>query len=97
MRRLFLLRHGETEGRSSVRFLGRTDTPLSEEGRAQMRRVREGLAPLPFDRAFSSRLKRAVESARIVLEGKGVEAREVAGFDEIDFGRLEGLTEPEIA
>lgn len=97
MRRLILLRHGETEGRSSVRFLGRTDTPLSEEGRAQARAVRDALGGIGIERAFTSRLKRAIETARIVLDGRGIEASEIAGFDEIDFGRLEGLTEGEIA
>ncbi|MGH7150886.1 MAG: histidine phosphatase family protein, partial [Planctomycetota bacterium] len=54
MRRLVLVRHGETEGRSSVRFLGRTDSPLAEEGRDQLRRARDELAPLSFDAAFTS-------------------------------------------
>lgn len=97
MRRLVLVRHGETEGRSSVRFLGRTDTPLAEEGRDQLRRAREELAPLSFDVAFTSPLARARESARILLEGRGLLPQVVEGFREIDFGRLEGLTEPEIA
>src|SRR5262245_11465031 len=96
MRRLVLVRHGETEGRSSVRFLGRTDTPLAEEGRDQLRRVRDELAPVSFDSAFTSPLARARESARILLERRGLSPQVVEGFREIDFGRLEGLTEPEI-
>ena len=39
LRRLVLVRHGETDGHSSVRFHGSTDVDLSAEGRAQMRRV----------------------------------------------------------
>ena len=35
--RLILVRHGETEGESSIRYHGRTDVALSELGRAQMR------------------------------------------------------------
>ena len=35
--RVVLIRHGETDGESSVRFHGRTDVALSEEGRAHMR------------------------------------------------------------
>ncbi|HET6204297.1 MAG TPA: histidine phosphatase family protein [Planctomycetota bacterium] len=97
MRRLVLVRHGETEGRSSVHFLGRTDTALAEEGREQIRRVRDALAETEFDAAFTSPLARARESARILLEGRGVPLRVVEDFREIDFGRLEGLTEPQIA
>src|SRR5208282_5591650 len=34
--RLILVRHGETEGESSIRYHGRTDVALSELGRTQM-------------------------------------------------------------
>ncbi|MFN6195270.1 MAG: histidine phosphatase family protein, partial [Planctomycetota bacterium] len=31
------MRHGETEGQSSIRYHGRNDVALSDEGRAQIR------------------------------------------------------------
>ena len=37
LRRIVLVRHGETVGNSSVRFHGSTDVALSDEGRAHMR------------------------------------------------------------
>jgi len=95
-RRLFLVRHGETEGPSSLRFFGRTDIPLAEEGRTQIRRVQEALAGVAFDASFTSPLSRARESARILLDGRGPMPRVVHAFREIDFGRIEGLTEAEI-
>lgn len=94
LRRLVLVRHGETEGNSSVRFHGRSDVPLSARGREQMREVRRALGPLTFDLVGASPLRRAIEGAWIV--GGGVPVRLFAEFAEIDFGIFEGLTLEEI-
>jgi broad specificity phosphatase PhoE len=96
MTRLTLVRHGETAGQSSLRYYGATDVPLSEEGRAQMRRVRDALAAERFAAVYSSRLARAREGAAIVAGDPAV-VRTVAAFDEVDFGRWEGWTREEIA
>jgi len=94
LRRLVLVRHGETEGESSVRFHGSTDVPLSEEGREHMRAAMHQLAREVFDLVVSSPQQRAWESARIVSGGRPV--RMEADFREIHFGRWEGLTATEI-
>ena len=44
LRRIVLLRHGETVGNSKERFHGSSDLPLSDEGRAQMRAATRRLA-----------------------------------------------------
>jgi broad specificity phosphatase PhoE len=98
-RRVYLLRHGETEGESSVRFHGSNDVPLSEVGRAQVRAQARRLAGLRFAALVHSPLARAAESARIVLEE--LRARPAAveverDFREVHFGLIEGLSEPEI-
>ncbi|HXN11878.1 MAG TPA: phosphoglycerate mutase family protein, partial [Candidatus Acidoferrales bacterium] len=68
--RLILVRHGETEGESSIRYHGRNDVPLSEPGRAQMRLASRAIETRrgggTFARVFSSPLVRASEGARIV-------------------------------
>lgn len=94
LRRLVLIRHGETDGRSSVRFHGSSDVPLSDEGRAQMREVAKSLATEYVDLVVASTLRRAWESASIVSGGAPV--RLESDFREIDFGRWEGLTKEEI-
>jgi broad specificity phosphatase PhoE len=93
--RLILVRHGETEGQSSIRYYGRTDVPLSAHGCAQMRCVQRVLAGQRFSRVYASALCRAVEAAEIIGGTTGV--TRVAGFNEIDFGDWEGLTVEEIA
>jgi phosphoserine phosphatase len=93
--RMFLVRHGETEGESSIRYHGRTDVPLSALGRAQMERVRVALGAQRFAAVYASALRRAVEGARIIGGGTPA-ATPVVAFNEVDFGNWEGLTAEEI-
>jgi broad specificity phosphatase PhoE len=92
---LILVRHGETEGQSSIRYYGRTDIALSEEGREHMRAAAHALAGEDFTRLFASSLRRATEGARIIA-GDNVPIVSIAEFVEIDFGRFEGKTIDEI-
>ena len=92
--RVILVRHGETEGESSLRYHGVNDVALSEVGRAQMERVGRALADEVFDAVYVSRLRRTAESARVIAPH--IEPLRVAGFDEVNFGRWEGLTRAEI-
>ena len=94
LRRLVLMRHGETTGQSSIRFHGSTDVALSDEGRAQMRTAARGLVQECFDLVVASALRRSWQAAAIVAAGAPVRLEH--GFNEIDFGRWEGLTKEEI-
>jgi len=94
MSRILLIRHGETEGESSIRFHGATDVTLSALGREQMRAGARALPDSAIDLVVASPLARAWESAQIVWPGTSI--RLEAGFREIDFGRWEGLTAEEI-
>jgi len=94
LRRIVMVRHGETEGESSVRFHGSRDVALSDHGRAQIREAGLRLAREVFDLVAASPLARAWESARILSGGAPV--RLEADLREIDFGRWEGLTKQEI-
>jgi broad specificity phosphatase PhoE len=97
--RFFLVRHGETEGESSIRYHGATDVPLSELGREQMRRVAGAIVArrggVKFGKVFSSPLIRASEGARIIT-GKAAAIVTIEEFAEVHFGLFEGLTADEI-
>jgi broad specificity phosphatase PhoE len=97
--RLILVRHGETEGESSIRYHGRTDVALSELGRDQMRRAARAIETnhggVNFARVFSSPLVRASEGARIVA-GDSAPTVTIHEFAEVHFGLFEGLTADEI-
>jgi broad specificity phosphatase PhoE len=89
-----LVRHGETDGESSVRFYGATDVDLSEAGRTQMRRLAADLRTEPADLVVASPLRRSWRSAWILTGGAPVRLEN--DFREVDFGRWEGLTTDEI-
>lgn len=93
--RLILVRHGETEGQSSIRYYGVTDVPLSQVGRRQARAACDRIPGETFEAVWASSLSRAWESARIIAPRHPV--RIESDFREIDFGRWEGLTREEIA
>jgi len=95
LRRIVLVRHGETEGESSKRFHGSSDVDLSAEGEAQMREVAREFSADVFDRVVASPLRRSWRAAHIAARSRMPVAIE-ADFREIDFGRWEGLTEQEI-
>ena len=94
LRRLILVRHGETEANSSVRFHGATDVALSEEGRAQVRSARWALRREVIDLVVASPMRRAWQAAHILTNG--AELVLDGDFREVDFGRWEGLTAEEI-
>ncbi len=94
LRRLVMIRHGETDGESSIRFHGVADVPLSDRGRAHMRDASRKLRQEVFDLVVASTLQRSWEGAQIVAGGAPV--RLETNFREVDFGRWEGLTAQEI-
>ena len=72
LRRIVLVRHGETVGNSRVRFHGSNDVALSDEGRAQMRQAAFRLRSENFELVVASSLQRSWEAARIVSGGAPV-------------------------
>lgn len=94
--RLFLVRHGELVTSSEWRYVGHRDVPLSDEGRVQMRDLAARLQDVPIDAVYCSDLGRAVESARLLVDGRGLVPAACPEFREIDIGRWEGLTLEEI-
>jgi broad specificity phosphatase PhoE len=96
---LVLVRHGETQGESSIRYHGSTDVELSDLGRRQMDAVRAAL-DARFGAApglvLASPLSRALEGARIVA-GSACSVTPIEEFREIHFGLFEGLTAEEIS
>ena len=89
-----LVRHGETEWTRTRQHTGRTDLPLTEEGREQARLVGEALRGRTFGLVLTSPLRRAHETAELAGFGAAAQAREDLG--EWDYGEYEGRTAKEI-
>ena len=91
---IVLARHGQTEWSRTMRHTGRTDVPLTEEGRDEARLLAAQLAERDFGVVLVSPLSRAVETCRLAGLGDRGEAREE--LLELDYGDYEGLTTAEI-
>lgn len=89
-----LIRHGETEWTIARRHTGRTDVPLTENGRQQAKQLGLRLAAQQFDLVLTSPLSRAAETCR--LAGLGDAAVERDELMEWDYGDYEGLRSAEI-
>ena len=91
---LLFTRHGETDWNVQKRIQGSTDTDLNENGRMQAVRLARQLETnrIRPERIFTSPLKRACQTARIVSEKLNTECIVRDGLEEINFGLWEGLT-----
>jgi broad specificity phosphatase PhoE len=94
LRRLVLVRHGESEGNSRIRLIGSGDPPLASEGRAQMLAARAALTGQVIDAVVASPSRRSWQSAQALTGGTTL--RLEADFREIHFGRWEGRRVDEI-
>jgi broad specificity phosphatase PhoE len=97
MARLLLVRHGETALNSSQKFWGKTDVELGLAGIRQAELLRDRLAGVKIDFAYSSELKRAVVTAQTVLGSRKLELERCPYLNEISFGDAEGLDFKEIS
>jgi len=95
MQTIYLIRHGETGHNREGRVQGFTESELSDLGREQARRLSVRLRHAGIHAAVSSPLARAVDTARIALDGTvPFEIRE--GLREINLGAWEGRVAGEI-
>jgi broad specificity phosphatase PhoE len=94
---LLLVRHGQSTWNREHRIQGQLDPPLSEEGRRQAMRVGRRLARHRFAGFYSSDLKRALETARLIGAATGGSPSPTTGLREIYLGDWEGLNTNELA
>lgn len=100
VRRVVLIRHGETERHSEKIFLGQTDVSLSAEGREQCEYVGYEMNHFKLNTrtVYCSDLKRATESAEIIaarMEGD-IAVEPVPEFREMSLGSWDGKFMSEI-
>ena len=91
-KKLYLVRHGETEWTAARRLQGQTDVPLSPRGRRQAQEVAQHLADVAFDSAYASDLSRALDTAQTILAEQLSPVPLVvhSGLREISDGTYEG-------
>lgn len=91
---IHLVRHGETEWSRTRRHTGRTDIPLTDEGRRQAAGLQPVLEGLAATTVLSSPLQRARQTAALTGHGTGVLIDD--RLREWDYGSAEGRTTEEL-
>ena len=97
---LVLVRHGQSQWNLENRFTGWVDVDLTDLGREEARRAGEHLKGMTFSHAFTSHLKRAQETLRIILDTGGlgnVPVTQSSALNERHYGDLQGLNKDETA
>ena len=93
MKRLYFVRHGQSEMNVSGHYAGSYNTPLTAEGRKQAHEAGKQAKNLGIDYIVCSPLSRAHDTAKIIAKEIGYDERDIhlnSLFVERDFGRLEG-------
>lgn len=94
--RLILARHGEANGNREMRYLGRTDAPLTERGEDQARQLAAALSGFPIAAVYASPLQRATHTATAIAETLGLPVVPLDDLREQDFGAWENRTRAEV-
>ena len=102
MKKLVLLRHGESVWNKENRFTGWTDVDLSEKGLQEAKKAGEVLKKegFVFDLAYTSVLKRAIRTLWITLDGMDLIWIPIYNswrLNERHYGALQGLNKSETA
>lgn len=102
MRKLVILRHGESEWNKQNRFTGWTDVELSEKGLQEAEKAGETLKNegYEFDVVFTNVLKRCIKTTWIALDKLNMmwlPVHKAWQLNERHYGNLTGLNKAEMA
>lgn len=92
MGHLYFVRHGQTVWNVENKICGATDSPLTEQGRAQAQALGEKIKAeqVQLDEILASPLSRARDTARAIAQETGVPLRIEPRLTEQNFGKWEG-------
>ncbi len=100
MATLILLRHGESQWNLENRFTGWVDVELSAKGIEEAKSAGAKMAPYKIDKAYTSILKRAINTLDLALQSSGKSGISItrdAALNERHYGALQGLNKAETA
>lgn len=89
--KIYMIRHGETDWNKERKLQGQIDIPLNAFGRHLAEETRPALEEIEFDLVITSPLRRAKETALIVLGDRQIPLIEDSRIREMGFGEFEGL------
>ena len=96
---LALVRHGQSLWNLQNRFTGWVDVPLTELGEQEARTAGKHLTDITFDVAYTSVLRRAQDTLRIIMETTGMDIPVIQdqALNERHYGDLQGLNKKRTA
>ena len=102
MKKVVLIRHGESVWNKENRFTGWTDVDLTEKGVEEAHKAGKYLKKegFQFEKAYTSYLKRAVKTLNIVLDEMDLDwipVEKTWRLNEKHYGMLQGLNKAETA
>ena len=87
---IYLIRHGQTDfNLQGIVQGGRVDTDLNKTGRAQARQFYNHYKHIPFDKVYTSTLKRSQQSVQLFID-QSIDHEAFAGLNEISWGDMDG-------
>jgi broad specificity phosphatase PhoE len=89
--RIYLARHGQTDGNAKGIAQGWTDTPLNDTGQQHAAMLAERLRGVRLDAIYSSTLLRSRMTAEAVAAGNGVKVNSLPGLREVGLGKWENI------
>ncbi|MEG0068342.1 histidine phosphatase family protein [Cetobacterium sp.] len=91
MLRIYFVRHGETLWNTLKIFQGRSNSPLTDLGISQAKKLSEHLKDLNFTKIYSSPLDRAMSTTKLIIGNRNLEITPIEEFQEIGMGKVEGI------
>ncbi|MEW9095168.1 MAG: alpha-ribazole phosphatase [Clostridiaceae bacterium] len=93
---IYLVRHGETDNNYNKIYYGKIDCSLNNNGRYQASIIKNRIEEINFDKVFTSEMKRAKETAHIILNDSKYELIEDERLNEMNMGIFEGKDHKEL-
>ncbi len=90
MKRIYIVRHGQSVGNRDKITSGHTDHPLTDLGKAQAEATKRLLSDVQFDDVYSSDLQRATYTAEIIYGKPVPKDHQLSDLRERRYGELEG-------
>lgn len=100
MAKLFIVRHGQSQWNLENRFTGWKDVDLTELGKREAFQAAQTLRDEEIDIAFTSKLVRAQNTLKIILDeigGSNIPITVNKALNERSYGNLEGFNKEETA
>lgn len=89
--RISTIRHGQTDYNLEKRYAGSIDVPLNEKGIRDAETAAIKLKDFEFDIVISSKLKRAIRTAEILIAACKIQIIQNELCNERNYGRMQGL------